>query len=64
MESTIIEHFRASMGYDLKLLEYTAITYVACTNDMIKLMIDRGIEIVFSILTKVKNSYGPLVSPS
>lgn len=38
--------------------------YVAYTGGMIKLMIERGIEVAISVLTKVENSYAPPVSLS
>lgn len=60
MESTTIKHFRACTGHTVELSEYTIVAFVECINDIIKLMIDRGIEGAIPILIEAKNSYGPL----
>lgn len=57
-------HFKASADHEDKLLEDVAMAYVSCIGDIIRPMIEMGIEATISILTEAKNSYGPLASPS
>lgn len=38
--------------------------YLSCIGDMIKLMMEKGIEVAISVLTEAKNSYFPHASPS
>lgn len=63
MEYTSVEHFRASTNHNLELLEYVDAAYIECIDDMIKIIIDKEIEVAISILKEVKNSNGPLTSP-
>lgn len=59
-----MEHFKTSKDHEDKLLEHIVTAYVSCIDDMIKLMTEKGIKTIVPVLTEVKNSYGPLVSPS
>lgn len=52
------------MNHAIELSEYATAAYVECIVDMIRLMTDRGIKAVVSVLMKAKNSYGPPVSLS
>lgn len=64
IEFAIIEHFKASTNHILELFEYAAIAYIECINDMIRLMTNKGIEVVILVLTEAKKLYGPPASPS
>lgn len=44
--------------------EYATVAYVACIDEMIKLMIDRRIKAAVLVLMEVKILYGPPESPS
>lgn len=54
---TIVQHFKDSMYYQDKLIEYATVAYVNYTNDMIKLVAERRVEPVVTILAEAKNSY-------
>lgn len=52
------------MDDHVELLKYAAAAYVICIDDMIKLLTDKRIEVILSVLMEAKNSYGPPISPS
>lgn len=59
-----MENFKASENHKDELSEYAITAYISCIGDMIKLMIEKGIEEAILVMTKVKNSYGCHASSS
>lgn len=63
MEFVAIEQFKASIDHTVDLSEYAVVAYIECINDMIRLMIDSGIEVAILVLTEVKILYDSPASP-
>lgn len=59
-----MKHFKASADHDTELVKYAIVAYVKCISNMIKLMIEMGIEAAVLVLTEAKNLYGPPASLS
>lgn len=57
MESATVERFKTSTDHDDELSDYTAMAYIPCIGDMIRLMTKKGTEAAIPVLTKAKNSY-------
>lgn len=44
-------------------MKCTTVAYVSCISDIIRLMIEKGIEVAILVLTEAKNSYGQPTFP-
>lgn len=52
-----MQHFRDSVDYQDKPIDYGTIAYVECIDDMIKLITKRKVKAVVLILTEPKASH-------
>lgn len=64
IQPNMVIDFKSSNNCNNKLRDYKAYSYIICIDNMIKLLIEKGVEATIPILIKVKKSFALLEAVS